>query len=102
MAFGRVQRNFRQIHCASVAERRGKALVNQSYCCWRLPFRDGSGQSVENRPRARRVIAGQSSRDLFGVGEEPVCLVELIFRDELTVLVDRLRVLLDGDTNDAG
>ena len=59
-------------------------------------------KAVENRSRSRGIVAGQSSRDLPGIGEESVSLVELFLGDELPALVDRLRVLLDGDSNDAG
>ncbi len=98
---GRIERALWKIHRPGRPERRGKMLMKLSYYCRRFSLRDRGNNAVEDRPRRHGIVAAKPGCDLFGVGQEPVSLVELILRDEFSVLVNRLRVLLGGDTDDA-
>ena len=102
MTFRRVERSFGKIHRAGSPERGEKVLVKLSYHCRRLSGGDCRDHAVEGRSRLRGIIPRESGCYLARVGEEPVSLVELVLGNEFTARVDRLRVLLDGDTNDAG
>jgi hypothetical protein len=102
MTFRRVEWTLWKIHRAGCPERAEKMLIELSH--HRRWFSGGHcrGETVEDRSRSYGIIAGQPHGNLSGIGEETGSFVELLFRDELTALVDCLRVLLDGDTDDAG
>src|ERR1700682_2695037 len=102
MAFRHVERAFRKIHRSSRPQRCGKMLVELSHGRRWFSRGHGGGKTVQDRSRFRSVIAGQSRGHLSGISEKPVSLVELVLRYELAAIVDGLRVLLDGNTNDTG
>src|SRR3954470_6134936 len=68
----------------------------------RLFAGDGVDERVEDRACRRRVVAPEPGGNRSRVAQKSGGLVVLIFGDEFSLIVDRLGVLFDGDTDDAG